>query len=551
MAPNVNGHSNTKKLRIIPLGGVGSIGKNMTVIEYGQDMIIVDCGVMFPGNDSPGIDFILPNFNYVLEHRTNLRGVIVTHGHLDHIGGFQYFLPQINVPIYGLPFTIGLIANKMREIGVKVDMHEIDEQHGFQVGPFQVDAFHVTHSIPDSCGFVIQTPAGKVVTTGDFKIDENPVDGRKTDFARLKKLLGKDGALVMLADSTNADRPGRTPSESIVGQTLIPIFAAAPGRVIVSTFASQIGRVQQIADASERTGRQVALAGRGLMESVNLARNLGYLKAPGLMPLDMALNLPPKKLTIVATGTQGEHNSALTRISRGEHQQITVNDGDTIVISGRAIPGKEEAMAVVINRLYDQGAFVIYGNMAAIHTSGHGAQEDMRQMLEAVKPQYFLPVHGEIRHQHLHSRIALEAGVPEDHTFILKSYQPWEFDGINARQLPEMPYQDVMLDSGGGDEVNEAVLRDRERLATDGFVVAVVPVDGHGQLVGRPQIISRGFIHLRESSSLLDATNTEIRRLMREKGRPAHEIIRDGLGEFFFKHTNRRPVVLPSIVKVM
>jgi len=550
MVSQGNALSSAKKLRIIPLGGVGSIGKNMTVIEYGQDILVVDCGVMFPGNDSPGVDFILPNFNYLLEHRANVRGVIVTHGHLDHIGGFQYLLPQLNLPIYGLPFTLGLIGNKVREIGIKADLHEIDEQHTFQVGPFQVDAFHVTHSIPDSCGFVIRTPAGIIVHTGDFKIDDNPVDGRKTDFVRLKKLT-KDGALVMLADSTNADRPGHTPSESIVGQTLTPIFAAAPGRVIVSTFASQIGRVQQIADASERTGRQVALAGRGLMESVNLARNLGYIKAPGLIPLDMALNLPPKKLTIIATGTQGEQNSALTRISRGDHPQITVNDGDTIVISGRAIPGKEEAMAVVINRLYDQGAFVIYGNMAAIHTSGHGAQEDMRQMLEAVKPYYFLPVHGEIRHQYLHSRIGLEVGIPEENTFIMKSYQIWEFDGTAARQLPEMPYQDVMIDSGGHDEVNEAVLRDRERLATDGFVVAVVPVDGHGQLVGRPQIISRGFIHLRESSSLLDATNTEIRRLMREKGRPAHEIIRDGLGEFFFKHTNRRPVVLPSIVKVM
>lgn len=543
--------SNTSKvLRIIPLGGVGSIGKNMTVVEYGRHMIIVDCGVMFPGADTPGVDFILPNFNYVLEHQDMLRGVILTHGHLDHIGGLPYLLQQIQVPVYGMPFTIGLVANKLHDIGLKTQLREINERETITLGTFQIDAFHVTHSIPDAVGFVIKTPGGTVVFTGDFKIDDNPVDERKTDFARLKKLT-KDGVVALLADSTNADRPGRTPSDSIVGQTLTPIFLAAPGRVIVSTFASQIGRIQQISDAAARTGRQVAIAGRGLLENVTLARNLGYLKAPGLIPLDMALNLPPNKLVIVATGTQGEPNSALTRIAQGSHPQVSVADGDTIVVSGRPIPGKEEAMAEVINALYDMGAFVVYGNMAAVHTSGHGSQEDMRQMIEAVNPRYFMPVHGELRHQHLHSRIGLECGIPDERRFILKSYQPWEFDGTTAKLCGTLPYQDVRIDSGGSDEITETVLRDRERLATDGFVVAVVPVDGHGQLAGRPQIISRGFVHLRESSSLLDATNVEIRRLMREKGRPAHEAIREGLGDFFYKHTNRRPVVLPSIVKVM
>lgn len=544
--------SNTKLLRILPLGGVGSIGKNMTVIEYGRNMIIVDCGVMFPGSDTPpGVDFILPNFNYVIEHQDMLRGIIVTHGHLDHIGGFQHLLQQLQTPVYGMPFTIGLIANKTYELGLKADLREINDHDTFALGPFQVDAFRVTHSIPDSVGFVIRTPAGIVVHTGDFKLDDNPYDGKKTDFARLKKLT-QDKALVLLSDSTNADRPGHTPSDSIVGQTLGPIFAAAPGRVIVSTFASQIGRIQQIADAAARTGRQVGIAGRGLLENATLARNLGYLKAPGLVPLDMALNLPPSKLVIIATGTQGEPNSAMTRISRGNHPQITIKDGDTIVISGRAIPGKEETMAKVINDLYELGAFVIYGNMASIHTSGHGAQEDMRQMIETVNPRYFLPVHGELRHLHLHSRIASECGIPDERRFIMRTYQPWEYDGENARFGTLLPYQDVHLDSkGSSDEVSETVLRDRERLASDGFVVAVVPVDGHGQLAGRPQIISRGFVHLRDSSALLDATNVEIKRLMREKGRPAHEAIREGLGDFFYKHTNRRPVVLPSIVKVM
>ncbi len=543
--------SNSKTLRILPLGGVGDIGKNMTVIEYGRNMLIVDAGVMFPPNDMPGVDFILPNYQYVIDNQDMLRGIILTHGHLDHIGGMQFLMKQIRTPIYGLPFTLGLVGNKLSEIGIKADLREIDDKDPFLVGPFEVNAFRVTHSIPDSVGFVIRTPVGNVVHTGDFKLDDNPYDGKKTDFPRLKKLLAESGgALVMLADSTNADRPGKTPSDSIVGQTLYPIIAAAPGRVIISTFASQIGRVQQIHDAATKADRQVAIAGRGLLENATLARNLGYLKTPGLMPLDLALNLPPSKLVIVATGTQGETNSALTRISAGTHPQIRIKESDTIIISGRPIPGKEEAMAHVINNLYDLGAFVIYGGMAQIHTSGHGSQDDMRTMLETVKPKYFLPVHGELRHQILHSRIGLETGIPEERMFIMHSYQPWEFDGKNARLLGALNYQDVRLDGEVAGDINETVLRDRERLATDGFVVAVVPVDQYGQLVGRPQILSRGFVHLRDSSSLLDATNLEIKRLMRDKARPAHEAIREGLGDFFYKHTNRRPVVLPSIIKV-
>ena len=544
MAPNL------KTLKIIPLGGVGDIGKNMTLLEYGKNIIVVDCGVMFPSNDMPGIDFILPNFTYLLERQDMLRGIVLTHGHLDHIGGLQFLMQQIQTPIYGMPFTLGLVANKMSEMGIKVDLREMNERDTMTFGPFQVDAFRVTHSIPDSMGLVIKTPVGTVVHTGDFKLDEHPIDGKPTDFARLKKLT-QDGVLALLSDSTNADRPGHTPSDIIVGQTLAPIFAAAPGRVIVATFASQIARIQQVADAAAKTGRQVAIAGRGLLENVTLARNLGYIKAPGLMPLDLALNLPPAKLVIMATGTQGEPNSALTRMSVGSHPQVAISEGDTVVVSGRAIPGKEESMAKVINPLYDRGAFVIYGNMAAIHTSGHGSQDDMRQMIEAVQPRYFMPVHGEIRHQHLHSRIGLECGIPDERRFILKAYQSWEFDGKQARYGVQMPYQDVRIDGRMIEDVNEAVLRDRERLATDGFVVAVVPVDSAGQLAGRPQIISRGFVHLRDAGTLLDATNVEIKRLMRDKGRPAHEAIREGLGDFFYKQTNRRPVVLPSIVKVL
>jgi ribonuclease J len=543
--------SHTKTLRILPLGGVGGIGKNMTVIEYGNNMLIVDVGVMFPPTDMQGVDFILPNYEYVLERKDNLRGVIITHGHLDHIGGLQFLLQQVQTPVYAMPFPLGMIGTKLTEMGIKGDLRTMNDRDPVLIGPFRVNAFRVTHSIPDAVGYVIHTPVGNIVHTGDYKLDETPYDGHKTDLLRLKKLLNESGgALVLLADSTNADRPGHTPSDSIVAPTLAPIFAAAPGRVIVSTFASQVQRVQQIHDAATRVGRQVAIAGRGLLENITLARNLGYVKAPGLLPMDLALNLPPAKLVIVATGTQGEPNSALTRMSRGDHPHVRIQESDTIVVSGRPIPGKEVIVSRVINHLFNLGAFVIYGNMASIHTSGHGSQGDMRIMLETVKPKYFLPVHGELRHQILHTRIGLETGIPEHQMFVLRSYQPWEYDGKTSRVLGALPYQDVRIAGQLMADTNETVLRDRERLATDGFVVVVVPVDGYGQLAGRLQILSRGFVHLRDAAGLLEATNREIKRLMREKQGPAHEFIRDGLGDFFYKNTNRRPVILPSIIRV-
>ncbi len=540
-----------KTLRIIPLGGLGEIGKNMTVIEYGRNLIVVDAGVMFPSNDMPGVDFILPDFNYLIEHQSMIRGIVLTHGHLDHIGGLQFLMQQISAPIYGTPFTLGLVESKFDELGIRAELRTLSERHPLTLGSFTINAFHVTHSIPDCVGLVIETPLGKLVHTGDFKLDPTPVDGRPTDFERLAELT-QDGVLALLSDSTNADRPGRTPSDKVVGQALEPLFWSAPGRIIVATFASHIARIQQVIDAARATGRQVALAGRSLNENMLLAQRLNYVRAgQGLVPLELAMNLPENKLVIIATGTQGEPTSALSRMASGNHPLVAIQSGDTVLVSGRVIPGKEESMARVINQLFARGAFVIYGSMATIHTSGHGSQEDMRTMLETVKPQYFIPVHGETRHLYLHSRLAGEVGIPEQRRFILENYRVWEYDGKQARFGEMIHGQDVRIDGRLLGDVNETVLRDRERLATDGFVVAVLPVNKQGHLAGRPQFISRGFVHLRDSETLLDAASHEIQRLMRDKGKATHDAIREGLGDFFYKETNRRPVVLPSIVKVV
>lgn len=540
----------TKTLRILPLGGLGEIGKNMTVIEYGRNILVVDAGVMLPSNEMPGVDFILPDFNYLIERRDMIRGIVITHGHLDHIGGLHYLMQHIDAPIFAPPFALGLIESKFNEIGLRAELRTLSDRSAITLGSFTINSYRVTHSIPDSFGLVIDTPVGKIVHTGDYKLDPTPVDGQPTDLKRLKELT-KDGVLVLMSDSTNADRPGRTPSDQVVSKALEPLFWGAPGRIIIATFASHIGRIQQVIDAAHRCGRQVTLAGRSLNENMALAQRLGYLRSGlGLVPLEMALNLPEDKIVIVATGTQGEPTSALSRMAAGNHPLVSIQGGDTVLVSGRVIPGKEESMARVINQLFARGAFVIYGNMAPIHASGHGAQEDMRTMLETVKPHFFIPVHGEVRHLHLHARLAGEVGIPPERCFILENYRAWEYDGKQARFGETIKAQDVCIDGSLIEGLSETVMRDRERLATDGFVVAVLPVNKQGNLAGRPQLISRGFVHMRDSESLLEAATREIQRLMRQTGKPSTEVIREGLGDFFYKQTNRRPVVLPSIVQV-
>ncbi len=542
-----------KQLRIIPLGGLGEIGKNMTVLEYGRNQIIIDCGVMFPENDMYGIDLVLPNFDYVIENQDTLRGIVLTHGHMDHIGGLPYLLKRVKTTIYGTPLTLGMAERQLEEANVRQNakLKTVKDKGSIQLGPIKIHFFPVAHSIPGSVGLVIDTPAGIVVHTGDYKLDETPAGGRTTDLKRLKHLTQK-GVLALLADSTNADRPGRTPTEQVVADTLDELFAEADGRIIIATFSSVLARLQAIMDLAVKHGRKVALTGRSLQENVALARELGYMKVADKVLVDIKSRIPDDKLIILSTGSQGEPRSALNRMAKGEHRQINIHEGDTIIVSGGTIPGNEEDVGRMLNRLFERGANVVYGRLATVHVSGHGSREEMRIMLETVKPRYFIPVHGESRHQHLHARLAAETGFVADETFILQNGAVWASDGEKAQQTASVPAEDVYVDGRLVGEIGEAVMKDRQRLSQDGFIVVYVPVNGRSKLVGEPQIISRGFVHMQESSDLIDLARKELKRQLQRKGRKndPKETVRHTLQNFFYRETQSRPVILSNIVRV-
>jgi ribonuclease J len=538
----------SKNLQITPLGGLGGIGKNMTVYEYGRNLLIVDCGVMFPANDMYGIDLVLPDFSYVVENKDTVRGIILTHGHLDHIGALPYLLREMNVPIYGTRLTLGLVSRVLEEHKLldTADLRELKPGTWMPFGPFRVSAFAVAHSIPDAVGFVIDTPVGKIVHTGDYKLDETPAGGRTTDLEMLRKLTQGE-VLAMLGDSTNADQPGRTETEQVVGETLDRLFAEAKGRrVIIATFSSLLARLQEIITLAERHGRKVMLTGRSLVENIELARDLGYLKVPEGLIVDTQARIKPSKLVVLATGSQGEPRSALNRMGEGDHRQIKVGLNDTIIISGGTIPGNEEDVGRMINNLFERGADVVYGEMAKVHVSGHGSRGDMRAMLEAVRPQFLIPVHGEPRHLYLHRQLAGEAGIPADRVFILKDGLPWASDGQKAWTEKPIPMADVLVDGRLVGEIGEIIMRDRHRLSQDGFIVALIPVNKDRQLVGEPQIVSRGFVHMDESKELLDASRKMIKQQVKRGG--------DDLGRrlenLFYQATNSRPVVLPQYIQV-
>ena len=543
----------SKHLRIIPLGGLGEIGKNMTVLEYGRNQIIIDCGVMFPENDMYGIDLVLPNFDYVIENQDILRGIVLTHGHMDHIGGLAYLMKHINTTIYGTPLTVGMAERQMEEAHVlqNAKMQTVGDKDTIQLGPFKIHLFPVAHSIPGSVGLVIETPAGIVVHTGDYKLDETPAGGRTTDLKRLKQLT-QQGVLALLADSTNADRPGRTPTEQVVADTLDELFAEADGRIIIATFSSVLARLQAIMDLAVKHGRKVALTGRSLLQNVALARELGYMKVADKVLVDISARVADDKLIILSTGSQGEPRSALNRMAKGEHRQIDIHDGDTIIISGGTIPGNEEDVGRMLNHLFERGANVIYGPLATVHVSGHGSRDEMRLMLETVKPRFFIPVHGESRHQHLHARIAAGIGLASDRTFILRNGEVWASDGEKAWQDEAIPADDVYVDGHLIGNIGETVMRDRQRLSQDGFIVVYVPVNGRSKLAGEPQIISRGFVHMQENSDLIDLARKELKRQLQRKGRSndPKETVRHTLQNFFYQETQSRPVILPNIVRV-
>ncbi len=540
-----------KQLKIIPLGGLGEIGKNMTLFEYGRNQIIIDCGNKFPENDQHGIDLVLPQFDYVIENQEIVRGIVLTHGHQDHIGGLPYLMQKLNAPIYGTALTIGMVQRQLEEAGIRgADLQVIDDKTTLHLGPFRVSPFAVAHSIPASVGLVIDTPVGAIVHTGDYKLDETPAGGRTTDFNRLRELT-PNGVLALLGDSTNADRPGRTPTEKIVADTLDRIFDEEKGqRIIIATFSSVLARLQEIMLLAHKHGRKVALTGRSLQQNIELARDLGYMNVPEGVLVDIKTSVPNEKLVILSTGSQGEPRSALNRMAHGEHKQIQVHEGDTIIISGGTIPGNEEDVARMLNNLFARGANVIYGPLATVHVSGHGSREDMRIMLETVQPRFLIPVHGELRHQHLHVRLALQHGLPAANAFILHNGATWCSDGEKAWLAENVAAADVYVDGTMIGEVGDHVMRDRERLAHDGFIVVYIPMNKRNKLTGEPHLVSRGFVRMDTSGELLDAARVQLKRELMKNGRNPGDITRETLQNFFYRETQSRPIILPAIVQV-
>jgi ribonuclease J len=545
-------------LRVIPLGGLGEIGKNMMLFEYGDDVIAVDCGLMFPSEEMLGVDLVIPNVSYLIENRKTLRAIFITHGHEDHTGALPYILRQINAPVYATPLAHGLISVKLKEARLlqSTDLREIRPGDSVQEGPFTVEPFQVAHSIPDSVGYAIHTPLGTCVHTGDFKLDHTPVMGQSTDLARLAQ-LGEEGVLLLCCDSTYAEIPGYTPSEQIVGDSLFQFMAKADGRVIVTTFASLIARVQQVFDAAERCGRRVFITGRSMIDNVNMAIERGYLRAPEgmLVNLRELPNVPLEQLTIITTGSQGEPTSALTRMANQDHQHVKIVEGDTVILSASAVPGNEALVHRTVDNLFKLGAKVLYNRIADVHVRGHAAQEELKIVHALVRPRYFVPVHGEYRHMVLHAQVAESLNQGTD-TFIMTDGDVLEISDGAANFGERIDADYVYVDGLGVGDIDHVVLRDRKHLASDGMVVVIVAMDKQtGRIAGRPEVVSRGFVDMDESDELIERAREQVVKSLQgadhivEWG-AVHTQVKDALAKFLYDETRRRPMVLPVAMEV-
>jgi ribonuclease J len=545
-------------IRIIPLGGLGEIGRNCTVFEFGDDAVIVDCGVMFPDSDMPGVDLVLPDFSYVTENADRFRGIVITHGHEDHIGGIPYLLREINLPIYGTKLTLGLISSRLKEHGLldSAMLHEVRHGEAIRFGQIEIETFHVCHSIPDGMGVVLRTPAGMVVHTGDFKFDHTPVNDLPPDFQTLAR-LGSEGVLALLCDSTYADRPGYTPSEQEIYSSFDNIFADAPGRIIVSTFASLISRIQQIVDVAHSYRRKVAVVGRSMERNVPMTIDLGYLRVPQglLVDKDEIDRYPDEEMVIICTGSQGEPTAALTRIANDDHRQIKLSSKDTVVLSSTPVPGNEESVNRTINRLFKGGANVIYEQLMPIHVSGHASQEEIKLLLGLLKPSFVIPVHGEYRHLVQQSRIAASVGIPADHTLLAESGDVINLTSKSLEIVDHIPAGYVFVDGIG--DVGQEILRDRRRLADDGVLIVTITLDSHtGELLDDPDLISRGFLDEEASADVLLAARsslaTEIRSYIADDvdWTYLNKKVRNSLGRHLFAKTRRRPIVIPIVTEV-
>jgi ribonuclease J len=548
------------RLKIIPLGGLSEIGKNMMVMESEDDIIAIDAGLMFPEEDMLGIDLVIPDISYLLEHKEKVRGIIITHGHEDHIGALPYILPQLNVPVYSTKLTNGLISMKLKERRAlaEANLKVIPPGVSVTLGRFRIEPFPVCHSIPDSVGLVIYTPIGVVVHTGDFKLDHTPVSGRPTDLSRLAQ-LGARGVLLLMSDSTYAELPGYTPSEKVVGEALDHIMAEAPGRVIITTFSSLVSRVQQVIDAAAKHGRRVFVVGRSMSDTVHMALELGYLHAPDgiLSRLDQLRGLSHDKVVFVTTGSQGEPTSALVRMANRDHREVHIIPGDTVVISATPVPGNEGLVNRVVNSLFKQGARVLYDKIAQVHVHGHASQEELKLLLTLARPKFFLPIHGEYRHLALHAKLAESVGLPKENIFVLEDGDVLELTPESGKRTGKITSSNVYVDGLSVGDIDGIVLRDRKMLSKDGIVMVIIAVDRQtGKLIGRPDIVSRGFVDPVESKDMIEASRDLVAKVLDHGGaRPADwgfisRKVRDTLNRFYYEQTRRRPMVLPFMVKV-
>jgi ribonuclease J len=548
------------KLKIIPLGGLSEIGKNMMVMESEDDIIAIDAGLMFPEEDMLGIDLVIPDISYLVEHKEKVRGIIITHGHEDHIGALPYILPQLNVPVYSTKLTNGLISMKLKERRAlaEANLKVIPPGGNVTLGRFRIELFPVCHSIPDSVGLVIYTPIGVVVHTGDFKLDHTPVSGRPTDLSRLAQ-LGARGVLLLMSDSTYAELPGYTPSEKVVGEALDHIMAEAPGRVIITTFSSLVSRVQQVIDAAAKHGRRVFVVGRSMSDTVRMALELGYLHAPDgiLARLDQLRGLPHNKVVFVTTGSQGEPTSALVRMANRDHREVHIIPGDTVVISATPVPGNEGLVNRVVNSLFKQGARVLYDKIAQVHVHGHASQEELKLLLTLARPKFFMPIHGEYRHLALHAKLAESVGLPKENIFVLEDGDVLELTPESGKRTGKITSSNVYVDGLSVGDIDGIVLRDRKMLSKDGIVMVIIAVDRQtGKLIGRPDIVSRGFVDPVESKDMIEASRDLVAKVLDHGGaRPADwgfisRKVRDTLNRFYYEQTRRRPMVLPFMVKV-
>ncbi len=544
--------SNKKILRIIPIGGLGEVGKNMTLYEYGNNILIVDAGLMFPENDMIGIDYIIPDFEYYLKDKKDLvRAIIITHGHEDHTGAIQHVLEDINAPIYATPLTRGLLEVKLNRNGMagKADLNTINAGDRIQVGPFQIDFFHVCHSIPDAVGLGIETPAGLVVHTGDYKFDHTPVDNWPTDYAKLAEFAQR-GVLALLADSTNATEPGWTESERVIDGALDKVFDEAKGRILVATFASLISRMQQVANAAERHGRKIVFTGRSMVDNMKMARELGYVDFPErlVISLEKSLSMPDDQVVLMCTGSQGEPRSIMGRLANGTNRKFDVREGDTIVLSSQPIPGNEEAVYRTINQLFRRGANVIYEAIAPVHVSGHASQEEMKLLLHLVRPKNLIPIHGELRMLKQHASLAEEVGLDKDNIFVVENGQILElFDG-KIHLGERIPGGYIFVDGSGVGDVDSSIVRERETLGRDGIMVVNLHINQkNGELKGTPEIISRGFMLPEDLDPEMKAIEKQIRKTIKESSGNLENAVMQALKSYFYQETKRSPFIFVTI----